>query len=119
MIVTVMSERVQFDIKHFKSSDQVYKRSWYGLCHCLFKVSKDFIDRLCHQSPTAPTQPKRNSKALQCLGAYQCLVTIKEFDASKKSNDMLLKSYEPFYLLTYTSQTNVKQIIVAFLHTNG
>ena len=56
----------QSDIKNIKSSEQVYMRSWYGLCHCLFKVRKVFTDRLCHQSTSAPTQPKRNSKALQC-----------------------------------------------------
>ena len=54
----------QYDIENFKSPDQVYKRSWYGLG--LFKVNKVFTDRLCHQSTTAPTQPKRSSKALQC-----------------------------------------------------
>ena len=43
-------------------------RSWYGLCYCLFKVKKVFTDRLCHQSIIAPTQPKMNSKALQCPG---------------------------------------------------
>ena len=43
-------------------------RSWNGRCHSLFKVKKGFTDRLCHQSTTASTQPKRNSKALQCPG---------------------------------------------------
>ena len=43
-------------------------RSWYGLCHCFFEVKKGFTDRLSHQSTTALTQPKRNSKALQCPG---------------------------------------------------
>ena len=62
------SGQSDINIKNFKSFDQVYMRSWYGLCHCLFKVKKVFTDRLCHQSTTAPTQPKRNSKALQCPG---------------------------------------------------
>ena len=30
------------------------------------KAKKVFTDRLCHQSTTAPAQPKRNSMALQC-----------------------------------------------------
>ena len=34
--------------------------------------------------------------------------------------NMLLKNYEHFYLLTYTSQTNALQSIVAVLpHTSG
>ena len=48
-------------------------RSWYGLCHRLFNVKKVFADRLCHQSTTAPTQPKKNSKALQCPGVSPAL----------------------------------------------
>ena len=52
-----MDEPVPHDIKNCKSSDQVYMRSWYGLCHCLFKVMKVFTDRLGHQSTTASTQP--------------------------------------------------------------
>ena len=31
---------------------------------------------------------------------------------------MLLKKYEHFYYLTYTSQTNARQSIVAILHTS-
>ena len=32
---------------------------------------------------------------------------------------MLLKKYEHFYCLTYTSHTNARQSIVAILHTSG
>ena len=39
----------------------------------LFKVKKVFTDRLYHQSTTAPTQPFRNNKALQCPGISQTL----------------------------------------------
>ena len=64
---------MQSDIKIFKSSGQVYMRSWYWLLQCLFKVKKVFTDRLCHQFTTAPTQSKRYSKALQCPGIIQIL----------------------------------------------